>query len=186
MGLLIKSGRVIDPSQKLDGEADVLLVDGRVSVIERGLGAGSHEVLDASDKVVCPGFIDVHVHLREPGQEYKETIATGTRSAAAGGFAHVCCMPNTDPAIDDPSVVELLQVNGDVPDTGLVVRRRGSVEVDDAAGRDTRAEQAYQHELDLPRPRVNEVAQSHCLVLRQVQHPFAQQQWREGHCRQDP
>src|SRR5919198_1193377 len=87
MGLLIKNGRVIDPSQRLDREA---------------------EVLDASDQVVCPGFIDVHVHLREPGQEYKETIATGTRSAAAGGFAHVCCMPNTDPAIDDPSVVQML------------------------------------------------------------------------------
>jgi len=109
MGLLIKHGRVIDPAQDLDREADVLLLDGRISAIEPGLAAGGHEVLDARDRIVCPGFIDVHVHLREPGQEYKETIATGTRSAAAGGFAHVCCMPNTDPAIDDPSVVELLQ-----------------------------------------------------------------------------
>lgn len=109
MGLLIKNGRVIDPSQALDRQADLLIRDGRVSAIEPGLGTGDHEILDASDKIVCPGFIDVHVHLREPGQEYKETIATGTRSAAAGGFAHVCCMPNTDPAIDDPSVVELLQ-----------------------------------------------------------------------------
>jgi dihydroorotase len=109
MGLLIKGGRVIDPSQRLDREADVLIVDGRVSVIERGLSVAEHEVLDASDRVVCPGLIDVHVHLREPGQEYKETIVTGTRSAAAGGFAHVCCMPNTDPAIDDPSVVRHIQ-----------------------------------------------------------------------------
>jgi dihydroorotase len=109
MGLLIKNGRVIDPAQGLDREADVLILDGRVASIERGLGTGSHELLDASDRVVCPGMIDVHVHLREPGQEYKETIVTGTRSAAAGGFAHVCCMPNTDPAIDDPSVVRLLQ-----------------------------------------------------------------------------
>jgi dihydroorotase len=109
MGLLIRNGRVIDPSQGLDRQADLLIVDGHISAIEAGLSAGNHEVLDASDKIVCPGFIDVHVHLREPGQEYKETIATGTRSAAAGGFAHVCCMPNTDPAIDDPSVVELLQ-----------------------------------------------------------------------------
>src|SRR5687768_9119327 len=109
MGLLIKNGRVIDPAQGLDREADLLIVDGHVSTIERGLSAGSHEVLDASDRIVCPGFIDVHVHLREPGQEYKETIATGTRAAAAGGFAHVCCLPNTEPAIDDPSVVELIQ-----------------------------------------------------------------------------
>jgi dihydroorotase len=109
MGLLIKGGRVIDPAQKLDWQADLLIENGHITAIEPGLGAGSHEVLDATDKVVCPGFIDVHVHLREPGQEYKETIATGTRSAAAGGFAHVCCMPNTDPAIDDPSVVELIQ-----------------------------------------------------------------------------
>jgi dihydroorotase len=108
MGLLIKNGRVIDPAQNLDREADLLVTDGRVERIERGIAAGAHEVLDASDRVVCPGFIDVHVHLREPGQEYKETIATGTRAAAAGGFAHVCCMPNTDPAIDDPSVVQLL------------------------------------------------------------------------------
>jgi len=109
MGLLIKNGRVIDPAQNLDRAADVLIVDGRVAAIEPGLGSSGHEVLDAADQVVCPGFIDVHVHLREPGQEYKETIATGARSAAAGGFAHVCCMPNTDPAIDDPSVVQLIQ-----------------------------------------------------------------------------
>ncbi|MFN3649273.1 MAG: dihydroorotase [Armatimonadota bacterium] len=109
MGLLIKNGRVIDPAQRLDTEADLLIENGRVTAIDKGLPDGGHEVLDASDRVVCPGFIDVHVHLREPGQEYKETIATGTRAAAAGGFAHVCCMPNTDPAIDDPSVVELIQ-----------------------------------------------------------------------------
>ncbi len=110
MNLLIKNGRVVDPAQRLDVAADVLILDGHVSTIERGLSAPpGFAVLDASDRVVCPGFIDVHVHLREPGQEYKETIATGTRSAAAGGFAHVCCMPNTDPAIDDPSVVELLR-----------------------------------------------------------------------------
>lgn len=109
MGLLIKGGRVIDPAQNLDRAADLLIEDGRVAVIEAGINESGHEVLDATDKVVCPGFIDVHVHMREPGQEYKETITTGARSAAAGGFVHVCCMPNTDPAIDDPSVVELIQ-----------------------------------------------------------------------------
>ncbi|MBI3911094.1 MAG: dihydroorotase [Armatimonadetes bacterium] len=109
MGLLLKNGRVIDPSQGLDAERDVLLEDGRVARIERGLVAGAHEVIDCADRVVCPGFIDLHVHLRDPGQEYKETIATGTRAAAAGGFTHVGCMPNTDPPIDDPSVVHLIQ-----------------------------------------------------------------------------
>src|SRR5207248_2363112 len=97
----------------------VLLEEGRVAAVERGLAVGAHEVLEAADRVVCPGFIDVHVHLREPGQEYKETIATGTRAAAAGGFARITCMPNTDPAIDDPSVVRLIEdrvaTGGSVP-----------------------------------------------------------------------
>lgn len=109
MGLLIRNGRVVDPSTGLDAAADVLVRDGRVSAVEPGIPTRDHTVLDARDRVVCPGFIDLHVHLREPGQEYKETIATGARAAAAGGFAHACCMPNTDPAIDDPSVVHLLQ-----------------------------------------------------------------------------
>lgn len=113
MGLLIANGRVIDPSASLDAAADLLIVDGRIAAVEKGIPASGHEVLDASDRVVCPGFVDVHVHLREPGQEYKETIATGARAAAAGGFAHICCMPNTEPAIDDPSVVHSLQKKAD-------------------------------------------------------------------------
>jgi dihydroorotase len=108
MALIVRSGRVIDPAQNMDQEADILIRDGMIVEIGRGLTAPKFVEFDARDKVVCPGFIDVHVHLREPGQEYKETIATGTRAAAAGGFAHVCCMPNTDPAIDDPSVVQML------------------------------------------------------------------------------
>lgn len=109
MGLLIRNGRVVDPVRGLDRRADVLLEQGRVAAVEPGLLPGAHRVLDATDRVVCPGFIDVHVHLREPGQEYKETIATGTRAAAMGGFTSVCCMPNTDPAIDDPAIVTSLQ-----------------------------------------------------------------------------
>ncbi len=108
MGLLLKNGRVLDPSRGLDAAADVLIERGRVAEVGRGLGEADHRVIDATDRVVCPGFIDVHVHLREPGQEYKETIATGARAAAAGGFSTVCCMPNTEPAIDDPSVVRLI------------------------------------------------------------------------------
>lgn len=109
MGLLLKNGRVIDPSQDLDAVVDLLIEEGRVAALGTNLYAGPHEVLDASGQVVCPGFIDVHVHLREPGQEYKETIRSGLQSAAAGGFTTICCMPNTEPAIDEPAVVELIR-----------------------------------------------------------------------------
>jgi dihydroorotase len=106
--LLLKGGRVVDPSQKLDGVQDVLLVDGAVAELGRGLAAKGAETLDLKGLVVCPGFIDVHVHLREPGREDKETIATGTRAAAAGGFTAVCAMPNTDPVNDNASVTRLV------------------------------------------------------------------------------
>ena len=109
MGLLLRGGRVIDPSQDQDTRADLLIEDERVAAVGANLYPGGHETLDVSGRLVCPGFIDLHVHFREPGQEYKETIATGALSAAAGGFTAVCCMPNTDPAIDDPSVIELIR-----------------------------------------------------------------------------
>jgi dihydroorotase len=109
MGLLLKGGRIIDPSWDQDGRADLLIEEGRIAAVGSNLYSGSHETIDASGRLVCPGFIDLHVHFREPGQEYKETIATGALSAAAGGFTAVCCMPNTDPAIDDPSVIELIR-----------------------------------------------------------------------------
>ena len=99
MGLLLRGGRVVDPSQGLDGERDVLLEAGRVAAVAAGLPAEGHETVNARGLVVCPGFIDLHVHFREPGEEYKETIRTGAASAAAGGFTTVCCMPNTDPAM---------------------------------------------------------------------------------------
>ncbi|MDA8187479.1 MAG: dihydroorotase [Dehalococcoidales bacterium] len=107
--ILIRNGRIIDPSQDVDGTGDVLIRDGRISAIWTS-GSGSSLngavgneliVIDASGCVVCPGFVDLHAHLREPGYEDKETIATGARAAAAGGFTTVCCMPNTNPAIDN-------------------------------------------------------------------------------------
>jgi dihydroorotase len=107
--LLIRGGRVVDPSQGLDGPRDLLLEDGKVARLEERIdpqSARGAELLDASGLVVAPGFIDLHVHLREPGQEYKETVATGTRAAAAGGFTAVACMPNTVPVHDNPSVTE--------------------------------------------------------------------------------
>lgn len=112
-GILLKGGRVVDPSQKLDAVRDVLLMDGKVAQVGEGLsGPGDARVLDCGGLVVTPGLIDVHVHLREPGGEHKETIASGARAAAAGGFTAVCAMPNTDPPIDDPATVGFVAAEG--------------------------------------------------------------------------
>ncbi|MES1210577.1 MAG: dihydroorotase, partial [Pseudomonadota bacterium] len=111
MKLVLRGGRVIDPRRGLDAEADVLLVDGVVSRIGAGLanGAGPDvQVIDARGRWVVPGLIDLHAHLREPGQEYKEDVATGTRAAASGGFTAVCAMPNTTPPNDNRAVTELI------------------------------------------------------------------------------
>ena len=109
--LLIKGGHVIDPANKVDAMMDVLLRDGRVAEVAapNKIRAGADETLDARGLIVAPGFIDLHVHLREPGQAYKETIASGTAAAAAGGFTSVCCMPNTTPIIDSQEWVNWLR-----------------------------------------------------------------------------
>ena len=105
MNLLIKGGRVIDPSQGLDEAADVLVENGLVKEIGKGLKAPAGvEVIDATGKYVVPGLVDMHVHLRDPGLEYKEDIVSGTRAAAAGGFTSICCMPNTKPVIDNKAI----------------------------------------------------------------------------------
>lgn len=106
--LLIKHGRVVDPSQKLDDGMDVLLVDGKVARLAERIDDATAQVFDAAGLVVAPGFIDMHVHLREPGYEYKETVATGTAAAVAGGFTAVCCMPNTSPVNDSAAVTEFI------------------------------------------------------------------------------
>jgi dihydroorotase len=106
----LEGGRVVDPSQRLDAECDLWIADGRVCGLGAEPGPGPWERVCVRGLVVCPGLIDIHVHLREPGQEYKETIATGTRAAALGGFSAVCCMPNTVPPTDRPErVLELAQ-----------------------------------------------------------------------------
>jgi dihydroorotase len=102
--LLIKGGRVIDPSQSLDEIADLLLEDGRVKTIGSDVLDPDAELFDARGLVVAPGFVDLHVHLREPGDEYKETVASGAKAAVAGGFTSVCAMPNTKPVNDSASV----------------------------------------------------------------------------------
>lgn len=106
--LLIKNGRVIDPSSKHDAIADVVIVDGCIAQVGSNLDATGADVFDASGMIVAPGFIDMHVHLREPGIEHAETIETGSRAAAAGGFTSVCCMPNTLPVNDSATVTSYI------------------------------------------------------------------------------
>src|SRR3954453_17366634 len=97
MSIVIKNGRVIDPASGTDRVADVLIVDGRIAGVAPNLLSPKAEGVDASGMIGAPGFIDMHVHLREPGFEHAETIESGSREAAAGGFTSVCCMPNTKP-----------------------------------------------------------------------------------------
>ena len=104
MKLLLAGGRVVDPAAGRDGVSDVLIEDGRIARIGEGLAREGAEVLDAAGLLVCPGFIDLHVHLREPGFEYRESIASGAAAAAAGGFTAVCAMANTDPVNDHRTV----------------------------------------------------------------------------------
>ncbi len=106
--ILIKNGLVINPATKMNEQADVYIEDGRVRAIGQRITEEADQVIDASGKWVTPGFIDTHVHLRDPGYEYKEDIKTGTASAAAGGFTTVCAMPNTKPATDSSETVEYI------------------------------------------------------------------------------
>ncbi len=106
--LLLKGGRVVDPRRKVDAVLDVLLADGVVAEVGKKLDPRGAQVLEMKGLVVCPGFIDLHTHLREPGREDKETIATGTRAAAAGGFTAVCAMPNTDPVNDNAGITRAI------------------------------------------------------------------------------
>ena len=102
--ICIKNGRVMDPASGHDAIADVLIADGKIAAIGIALDTTGAEVFDATGMIVAPGFIDMHVHLREPGMEHSETIESGGRAAAAGGFTTVCCMPNTSPVNDSPVV----------------------------------------------------------------------------------
>ncbi|HYG77716.1 MAG TPA: dihydroorotase [Planctomycetota bacterium] len=103
--LVLKSGRVFDPSQKIDKTADVLIDKAKGTIIEIGSGLKGDETLDCAGKLVCPGFLDIHVHFREPGNNAKETIATGSAAAVHGGFTTVVTMPNTDPPLDNPASI---------------------------------------------------------------------------------
>jgi dihydroorotase len=104
MRLLIKNGRVLDPTLGLDLIADVYIVDGRIEGVERNISASADRIIDAQGLWVLPGLVDIHVHLREPGEEWKEDIESGTRAALHGGVLRVACMPNTKPPVDTPEV----------------------------------------------------------------------------------
>jgi dihydroorotase len=106
--LLLRGARIVDPAQGWDGPGEVLLENGRVAAFGRRVKAGRAPVMELGGRVVCPGFIDLHTHLREPGREDKETIATGTRAAAAGGFTAVCAMPNTEPVNDTAGITRAI------------------------------------------------------------------------------
>jgi dihydroorotase len=108
--LLLTGGRVVDPASHFDSLADVLIIDGKISAVGKKISTPKGiEVFDAKGKIVCPGLIDLHVHLREPGQTAKENLATGTAAAARGGFTSVVCMPNTSPTIDNSGTVALIR-----------------------------------------------------------------------------
>jgi len=118
--MLIKGGRVIDPLNKRDGIFDVLIEKGKIKDIKESIELEDVEKIKAEGLLVMPGLVDMHVHLREPGFEYKETIESGTKSAAAGGFTTIACMPNTQPVIDDATLIEYIL---------LKARREGFVKV---------------------------------------------------------
>jgi len=109
MTILIKNGRVIDPAHNRGGLYDILVENKNISQVAKNISTGADDIIDATDKIVMPGIVDMHVHLREPGREDKETIATGTRGALRGGVTSILAMPNTRPAIDCPEHVQLLK-----------------------------------------------------------------------------
>jgi dihydroorotase len=138
--LHIRNGHVIDPSQRMDLTADLLVADGKIAQIGGPVILSEAEYLDATELVVCPGFVDIHCHLREPGYEDKETIATGTRAAAIGGFTTVCCMANTKPPLDTPASVDWVKrkVSQDSPiavlPIGCITKGRKGEKLADMAG----------------------------------------------------
>jgi len=106
--ILIRGGRILDPATDRDAPGDVLIEDGRIAAVENSIEASDAEIIDAEGLWITPGLIDIHTHLREPGQEYKEDIGSGGRAAVAGGFTAVACMANTNPVNDDPSVTDYI------------------------------------------------------------------------------
>jgi dihydroorotase len=140
MKLLIKNGRVIDPKNGIDQQLDIFVNNGLIKKIGENINLENVDrVIDASGKIVCPGFIDIHVHLRDPGYQYKEEIASGSRAAAAGGFTTICCMPNTKPVIDNASVAAYVRQMAaktavvNVWPIGAITKNQGGEEITEMA-----------------------------------------------------
>ncbi len=137
MKLLIKNGCVIDPANKIDGVMDILVEDGRISKVAGAIDAKAETIIDASGKIVIPGIVDMHVHLREPGREDKETIFSGTNAAAKGGVTSVLAMPNTAPSLDSAGIIKTLKdiikktANVDVFICGAITAGRAGKELTD-------------------------------------------------------
>lgn len=140
MKTVLRNGRILDPSQDMDTVGSILIEDAQIVDIGPDIDAeDAMEVYDCSGLWICPGLVDMHAHLREPGQEYRESIKSGTQAAAAGGFTNVCCMPNTDPPLDTPVLIDYILDKASAPDAGgifvapvgaLTVGQRG-IEVSD-------------------------------------------------------
>lgn len=140
MKILIKNGHLLDPIAKRDGNFDILISDGKIEKVASKIDCENSKVIDATGKYVMPGFIDLHVHFREPGYEYKETIKTGSMAAAKGGFTSVCPMPNTNPVIDNPMMVEYLKLKSEkeavvnILPVGTVTKGQQGKEIADIKG----------------------------------------------------
>ena len=125
--ILIRGGHVIDPANNVSAALDVLIEGGKIAAVGEGLSADGARVIDAAGRVVAPGFIDLHCHLRDPGLEYKEDIVSGTRAAARGGFTGVCCMPNTKPVNDSAAVTRYIIEKAETKGSGVHVYPVGAV-----------------------------------------------------------
>ncbi|MBQ7051202.1 MAG: dihydroorotase [Clostridia bacterium] len=125
--MLIRGGRVIDPKNGVDMVADVLVENGKIAKIEENISAEGMQVIEAAGRVVAPGFIDMHCHLRDPGQEYKEDLISGTKAAARGGFTGVCCMPNTHPVNDNAAVTRYILEKAQWQGSGVHVYPVGAI-----------------------------------------------------------
>ena len=138
--ILIKGGRVIDPRNNLDGIRDILVESGKISKVAEVIPNGAGEKIDATGKIIIPGIVDMHVHLREPGREDKETVSSGTRAALKGGVTSVLAMPNTTPAMDSPENVSVLKniiaqtAQANVFICGAITKNRQGKELADIAG----------------------------------------------------